>query len=154
MNTRQVHIFFNFSKVIQENCLIIHVFCKSWEPEVVFVLICIICKTISWSQISWINIVLHWIFRKISITRVLIGLECTTWNLTFEWFLIWSNTQFKLYDSNLNLGYEFITYVTKDQNGFPCLVIKALIHHVLDDIIWTCTTVYILYLVCFIFKII
>ena len=44
MNTRQVHILFNFSKVIQENCYIIHVFCKSWEPEVVFVFICIIAK--------------------------------------------------------------------------------------------------------------
>ena len=29
---------------MQENCLIIHIFCKSWEPEVV--LVCIIAKKI------------------------------------------------------------------------------------------------------------
>ena len=40
MSTRQIHIYFLFFQSITIVCLIIHVFYKSYEPEIVFVLIC------------------------------------------------------------------------------------------------------------------
>ena len=49
MNTRQIHIFFDIFKAIQQFVKIIHVFCKSCEPKIVFVTK-IKTKTISGSQ--------------------------------------------------------------------------------------------------------
>ena len=58
-----------FLQTFQSNttvCLIIHAFCKIWEREIVFVLICRIARTISGSQLlqnTWIikqTVVLLW----------------------------------------------------------------------------------------------
>ena len=62
-----------FLQIFQSNttaCLIIHVFRKSWEPEIVLHPFCFdlhYCRTISCSQIlqnARINIVVHWKFWK------------------------------------------------------------------------------------------
>ena len=44
MNKIQIHIFFNFWRKVIQVCLIISVLCKSCEPEIVFVLICILAE--------------------------------------------------------------------------------------------------------------
>ena len=51
MNTRKVHIFSKTSKVLHTTVsLLIHVFCKSCEPEIVLAVLQIKTKTISYSQ--------------------------------------------------------------------------------------------------------
>ena len=44
MNTRQIHIFFNFSKALQQLVWLFVCCCKNCEPEIVFVLICTLAE--------------------------------------------------------------------------------------------------------------
>ena len=62
-----------YSQFFQSNtpsvCLIMHLFCKNCEPEIVFVLICTIAEQFhvhkSYKCVpSWINIVVHWKFWR------------------------------------------------------------------------------------------
>ena len=72
-------------------CLIIHVFCKSSEAEVVFCFDLHSCKTISRLQTlqnSWINNVVHWKFwRKYRSVSYLFSCNFITHLLVF-WFFV------------------------------------------------------------------